>query len=111
VTRCDAAASIVPVPEAWRDGVVVDCRPTAGPDGKTIHADLRIELARLERPVAVKRAGGKGPRLHRPVVSRTGWRTAIAAEAGQWTLAGEAGPTPAAEGRRLLALVKFTPTP
>jgi hypothetical protein len=93
---------------AW-EGAALECRPVASTDGAWIHANVQIELTRLEKPLAVERAGEKGPRYHRPVVAATGWNTQVLAKPGAWMLAGETGPTPVAGGKRLLALVKFVP--
>jgi len=96
-----------PVPDLWTDGAVVDCRPFADPDGKTVHADLRISLSRIERPVAVDRPGGTGPRVHRPVAAGVHWRAQVVAESGAWVLVEENGPAQVAGGKRLLALVRL----
>jgi hypothetical protein len=100
------------VPETYIvfDGALVECRPVLGEDRKTVHANLRIDFARLARPIAVARANDKGLRVHRPSLAEAPLETSLVAPAGEPMLVGLGGPVRLAGAEKyLLAIVRLTP--
>jgi hypothetical protein len=94
----------------------LDCRPVLAGDGKTIHAELRFEVAQLERPLAVEQVDGtgdgKGIRVHRPSLSLARWRTSVVANAGDCYLVGGGGPVRIGGAEKtLFAIVRLAPAP
>jgi hypothetical protein len=92
------------------DGAIVSCRPALEEDGTTIHAELRLDFARFDRPIAVGQANEKGLRIHLPALSKAPLQATLVAPAGEPMLVGLGGPVRLDGAEKyLLAIVRLTP--
>jgi hypothetical protein len=111
VSGASLAAVHDPQVDVAVEGLIVDCRPILGRNRETVHAQLRVDFVRLDRPIETRRVNEQGLLFHVPSLSIARvCQASLVAPAGEPMLVGLGGPVRLGGGEKhLLAIVRLTP--